>query len=57
MSPKKQDGFRLDDEVRAAMAHVKETERISKNDQIDLAIREWLEKRGALRKKGGRKKR
>ena len=42
--------FRLDDEVREAMEAVKDQDGIPFNVQANKALREWLERKGALKK-------
>ena len=49
MSPKTTTAFRLDDELLEAMRTVKATEGIPLTTQIEMAVREWLAKRGAVK--------
>jgi hypothetical protein len=49
MSPKTPTALRLDDDLLEAMRTVKATEGIPMTTQIEMAVREWLTKRGALK--------
>jgi hypothetical protein len=49
MSPKKATALRLDEGLLEVMRRVKETEGIPVTTQIEMAVREWLTKRGAMR--------
>jgi hypothetical protein len=55
MSPKETTALRLDRTLLATMRRVKQQEGIPVTTQIEMAVREWLEKRGAL-KAGDRKR-
>jgi hypothetical protein len=48
MSPKEATALRLDAALLKAMRQVKETEGIPVTAQIELAVREWLNKRGVV---------
>ena len=48
MSPKEATALRLDTLLLEAMRAVKETEGIPVTTQIDLAVRDWLKKRGVV---------
>lgn len=48
MSPKEATALRLDAALLEAMRKVKETEGIPVTTQIELAVREWLKKRGTV---------
>jgi hypothetical protein len=49
MSPKTTTALRLDDELLEAMRSVKATEGIPVTTQIEMAVREWLAKRGSVK--------
>jgi hypothetical protein len=49
MSPKSKTAFRLDSTLLEAMRSVKEEQGIPVTTQIEMAVREWLVKRGALK--------
>jgi hypothetical protein len=49
MSPKTTTALRLDDELLEAMRTVKATEGIPVTTQIEMAVREWLARRGAIK--------
>ena len=49
MSPKKTTALRLDTVLLDAMRRVKETDGVPVTTQIEMAVREWLTKRGALK--------
>ena len=49
MSPKTTTAFRLDKALLEAMRTVKETEGIPVTTQIEMAVRDWLVKRGAIK--------
>jgi hypothetical protein len=49
MSPKTTTALRLDDELLRAMRSVKAEEGIPVTTQIEMAVREWLAKRGAVK--------
>ncbi len=49
MSPKTTTALRLDDTLLEAMRRVKATDGIPVTTQIEMAVREWLTKRGALK--------
>ena len=60
MSPKTKTALRLDDDLLTAMRKVKATEGIPVTTQIEMAVREWLTKRGTIktgRKRAGARKR
>ena len=46
MSPKKTTALRLDTALLAAMRQVKEIDGVPMTTQIEMALREWLTKRG-----------
>ena len=46
MSPKEFTAFRIDERLLAAMREIKEAEGLSVTTQVELAVREWLKKRG-----------
>jgi hypothetical protein len=48
MSPKATTALRLNTELLDAMRQVKAAEGIPVTTQIEMAVREWLNKRGAL---------
>jgi hypothetical protein len=50
MSPKESTALRLNTELLDAMRRVKDTDGIPVTTQIEMAVREWLVKRGALGK-------
>jgi hypothetical protein len=50
MSPKTTTALRLDDDLLEAMRTVKMTEGIPVTTQIEMAVREWLAKRGAAKR-------
>ena len=50
MSPKETTALRLDQDLLAAMRRVKQTDGIPVTTQIEMAVREWLKKRGVLEK-------
>jgi hypothetical protein len=53
----KQTAFRLPADILGAMQRVKEQDGMPQSEQARRALREWLEKRGALKSsKGGRKR-
>ena len=54
MSPKEPTALRLDTTLLETMRRVKQQDGIPVTTQIEMAVREWLEKRGAL--KAGRKR-
>lgn len=45
----RQTAFRLPADIADAMRRVKEDEGIPQSEQVRRALREWLEKRGALK--------
>jgi hypothetical protein len=49
MSPKTTTSFRFDPELLKAMRGVKETEGIPVTTQLEMAVREWLAKRGVIK--------
>ena len=49
MSPKTTTALRLDNALLEAMRSVKETEGIPVTTQIEMAVRDWLAKRGAIK--------
>ena len=52
MSPKTSTAMRLDSTLLQAMRDVKATEGIPVTTQIEMAVREWLTKRGTIKKTG-----
>jgi hypothetical protein len=46
MSPKKTTALRLDEDLLAVMRRVKEDVGIPVTTQIEMAVREWLQRRG-----------
>lgn len=48
MSPKEATALRLDAELLEAMRRVKEQEGIPVTTQIEMAVRDWLKKRGVV---------
>ncbi|HLG59365.1 MAG TPA: hypothetical protein VI485_28760 [Vicinamibacterales bacterium] len=50
MSPKETTAFRIDTTLLDAMRGVKEAEGIPVTTQIEMAVREWLTKRGTIDK-------
>lgn len=42
--------FRLDDDIRDAMAALKERDGVPFNEQANRALRMWLEQKGVLKK-------
>jgi len=50
MSPKETTALRLDTELLEAMRQLRDKEGIPVTSQIEIAVREWLIKRGALNK-------
>lgn len=48
MSPKETTGFRLDRALLETMRSVKEHEGIPVTTQIEMAVRDWLKKRGPI---------
>ena len=48
MSPKETTALRLDGELLKLMRRVKEAEGIPVTTQIEMAVREWLKKRGVI---------
>ncbi len=52
MSPKIPTAMRLDSTLLKAMRSVKETEGIPVTAQIEIAVRDWLTKRGTIVKSG-----
>lgn len=50
MSPKETTALRLDTELLAAMRAVKEKDGIPVTTQIEMAVRDWLTKRGRIAK-------
>jgi hypothetical protein len=61
MSPKEPTAFRIETALLNAMRAVKDREGIPVTVQIEKAVREWLEQRGAIvkpeRKRAGTRKR
>jgi hypothetical protein len=49
MSPKETTALRLDTTLLETMRRVKQEEGIPVTTQIEMAVREWLQKRGTLR--------
>lgn len=50
MSPKETTALRLDTDLLEAMRNVRDKDGIPVTTQIEMAVREWLVKRGALGK-------
>jgi hypothetical protein len=50
VSPKETTAFRLDTTLLAAMRGVKDREGIPVTTQIEMAVREWLTRRGTIEK-------
>ncbi len=61
MSPKEFTGFRIDDRLLTAMREIRDAEGLPVTTQVELAVREWLKKRGYIvkteRKRVGARKR
>jgi hypothetical protein len=62
MSPKESTALRLDQALLDAMREVKESEGIPVTTQIEMAVEEWLKKRGIVvvkskRRRAGTRKR
>jgi hypothetical protein len=55
MSPKESTALRLDQALLDAMRDVKDREGIPVTTQIEMAVREWLKKRGIVVAKAERK--
>lgn len=53
-STQRQTAFRLPVEISDAMQRIKEEDGIPQSEQVRRALREWLEKRGALPAKSRR---
>ena len=56
MSPKESTALRLDTALLEAMRAVKDAEGIPVTTQIEIAVREWLKKRGVVVEKPERKR-
>ena len=56
MSPKEPTALRIDGDLMEAMRDVKDAEGIPVTTQIEMAVREWLKKRGIVVKKAERKR-
>lgn len=56
MSPKESTALRLDANLLAAMRAVRDRDGIPVTTQIEMAVREWLKKRGIVAKKSERKR-
>ncbi len=52
MSPKKSTALRLDVDLMAAMRGVREREGIPVTTQIEMAVKDWLTRRGTIAKSG-----
>lgn len=48
MSPKEFTGFRIDDRLLEAMRMLRDTEGIPVTTQVEMAVRDWLKKRGVI---------
>jgi hypothetical protein len=48
MSPKKFTAFRIDDRLLEAMQAVRVAEGLPVTTQVELAVREWLKKKGVI---------
>ena len=48
MSPKQFTSFRIDDRLLEAMKEVRNAEGLAVTTQVELAVREWLKKRGVV---------
>lgn len=57
MSPKETTAFRLDRALLETMRSVKEQEGIPVTTQIEMAVRDWLKKRGTIVKANQRRAR
>jgi hypothetical protein len=57
MSPKEPTALRLDTDLLDAMRNVKDRDGIPVTTQVEMAVREWLKKRGILLRKPQRKPR
>lgn len=57
MSPKEFTSFRLDERLMQAMRDVRDNEGLPMTTQVELAVREWLQKRGAIIAKKPERKR
>ena len=49
MAPRKLYNFLIDPDLAAGLKAVKEHDGITESEQVRRAIREWLQKRGALK--------
>lgn len=56
MSPKETTALRIDSDLLEAMRDVKEQDGIPVTTQIEMAVREWLKRRGIVVKKAPRKR-
>ena len=56
MSPKETTALRLNTDLLEAMRRVKQQDGVPVTTQIEMAVREWLEKRGALQKTDRKRK-
>ena len=52
VSPKEKTALRLDAELLKAMSSVREREGIPVTTQLEMAVRDWLTKRGTIAKAG-----
>ena len=48
MSPKKFTAFRIDDRLLEAMQSVRDAEGLAVTTQVELAVREWLKRKGVV---------
>ena len=55
VSPKTTTALRLDNELLAVMRRVKATEGIPLTTQIEMAVRDWLDKKGFAAKTANRR--
>jgi hypothetical protein len=56
MTPKESTALRLDTALLEAMRTIKDTDGIPVTTQIEMAVREWLKKRGVVVQKPERKR-
>ncbi len=54
MTPRKLQNFYLDPELSEGLKAVKDRDGISEAEQVRRAIREWLEKKGVIKKAASR---
>jgi hypothetical protein len=51
VTPRRLYNFRIDDDLDAGLKAVKDRDGIAESEQIRRAVREWLERRGVLKRK------